>query len=278
MYFILFFKNGVDFFKPTVYIPYNRNTIPQYGNNNMKEVPVKSVKKALDLLSIIAFEDHEQNGFELTALSERLGLPINTAHNLLKTMTACGFTSQNKKSKYISGWKCRRLKHEMHLQDPKVKTLLKKELELLSTKIDESLVLTLLINGKRIPILRLQPDGQAIRVDESVMEGRSMYDFPTGKVLYVFANELQSDEITTENGDWPESQRESPEIIKHGYAEETNSNGVYTLAFPVLTSDGDLLGSLGCYAPIFRCDKQKQQTIIKSIKKSIDKITKILSD
>ena len=244
----------------------------------MKEVPVKSVKKALDLLSIIAFEDYNHNGFELTTLSERLGLPVNTAHNLLKTMTACGFTDQNEKSKYIAGWKCRRLKHEMHLQDPKIKALLKKELELLSAKIDESLVFTLLINGKRVPILNTQPDGQAIRVDDSVIEDRNLFSFPTGKVLAAFANELQKDEIIGENGEWPESKKEQSIIVKKGYAEESQKNSIYALAFPVFSNDNDLLGSLGCYAPIFRCDTKKQNIIIKEMKKTLDKISNILSD
>ena len=244
----------------------------------MKEVPVKSVKKALDLLSIIAFEDIDRNGFELTVLAERLGMPVNTAHNLLKSMAACGYIAQNAKSRYIAGWKCRRMRHDNLMRDEKVRNLLQIKLKKLSSVINEALVLTLLVNGKRMPVMRMQPDGQAIRVDESVVENKSMYSFPTGKILAAFASEQQLEEVISENGVWADSDKEKAAIMKQGFAEDTEKNSIYALAFPVFSSDGDLLGSLGCYAPAFRCDREQQQLIAAEMKKSIAEITNILAD
>ena len=60
----------------------------------MAEVPVKSVNKALDLLSILIFDDPGLKGVKLTDLAQRLKLPANTTHNLLKTMMVCGYVCQ----------------------------------------------------------------------------------------------------------------------------------------------------------------------------------------
>ena len=67
----------------------------------MSEVPVKSVKKALDLLSILIFDDPGLKGVKLTDLAQRLKLPANTTHNLLKTMVVCGIPIKLRKNELL---------------------------------------------------------------------------------------------------------------------------------------------------------------------------------
>lgn len=58
----------------------------------MSEKIVNSVKKALDILDILIFEDIDRRGISLKELSERSGIRPNTLHNILKTMKQCGFS------------------------------------------------------------------------------------------------------------------------------------------------------------------------------------------
>lgn len=65
----------------------------------MFEKIVNSVKKALDILDILIFEDIDRRGISLKELSERSGIRPNTLHNILKTMKQCGY----EQSVYDSG-------------------------------------------------------------------------------------------------------------------------------------------------------------------------------
>ena len=61
----------------------------------MGSVPVKSVKKALDLLTLVAFEDPAGEGIPLNELASAMEFPPSSARNLLKTMISCGYVAQN---------------------------------------------------------------------------------------------------------------------------------------------------------------------------------------
>mgnify|MGYP002552554999 CR=1 FL=1 len=77
------------------------------------DVPVKSLKKALDLLSVLLFQDGEEKGFAVKELGERLGLPANSVHNLLKTMAVCGYAEKNADGRYTYGPVCRQIASDL---------------------------------------------------------------------------------------------------------------------------------------------------------------------
>ena len=81
----------------------------QDSDHMNRNVPVKSLKKALDLLDVLLFEDAEEQGFEVKGLAEKLHLPANSVHNLLKTMRICGYVEKNGSGRYTFGPVCRRI-------------------------------------------------------------------------------------------------------------------------------------------------------------------------
>ena len=71
------------------------------------EVPVKAVKKALDLLSVLLFDSPQ--GARLKTLAQKQGLSVKTAHNLLKTMVYCGYVEKDGFGHYTGGYLCRKI-------------------------------------------------------------------------------------------------------------------------------------------------------------------------
>ena len=69
----------------------------------MPEAPVQSVKKAMDLLSVLAFEDPARTGVGVRDLASRMGIPANSTHNLQKTLHHYGAVSQTADRKYVVG-------------------------------------------------------------------------------------------------------------------------------------------------------------------------------
>ena len=241
----------------------------------MSNVPVKSVKKAFDLLSIVLFEDVEDRGFELSTLARKMNMPNNSAHNLLKTMSVCGYIRQLDNGRYTSGKACGYIGIINRFKSgnlPKIQTLLKK----LSEKLGESVVLTMLVDGRRVVMLRHETT-QNISINLNTMNYRSFYQYCTGRVLAAFATQEQTKEIIDRNGS-PIGTWEGIANMEDYYnaCALIRKTGVCTLvpdgkdtasfACSVIDSNGVINGALGCHAPLFRCPQKVQKKIIQELK------------
>jgi IclR family acetate operon transcriptional repressor len=240
----------------------------------MAETIVLSIKKALNIIDILVFEDFENNGIALSKLAVKTGQRTNTLHNILKTMVACGYVVQKEDGKYAAGKKCKdigdinKISPQSHLNKYITKSILE-----LSQKLGESVIFTILINGNRVPIISYEHE-QLIKVDYTFLENENIYMKDTGRVLTSFADEANLKMIIDNwgmpNNNWegitdmPTLNKNIADIRSKGYslsivADET----LVSIAIPVC---GDLLGAIGCYAPIFRCDKEKQMFMITQMK------------
>lgn len=240
----------------------------------MKNIPVKSVKKALDLLSILVFEDLGNQGIELSVLAKRLGMPNNTAHNLLKTMAHCGFVAQTETSKYIAGPKCQQIGTINELKSSRNTKMLDAQIQKLSSDVQENIVYTILAGGRRITIIHCEPEEQLIKIDSSRVDlANSIYALPTGRVLTAYASETEFQDIVAyygqPNASWPDFENDIAGIRKDGfYALTPDKPTINSYAVPVLNSQGNLLGAIGCYAPIFRCTEEHQRNIVDNLLKT----------
>jgi len=241
----------------------------------MVNIPVKSVKKALDLLSIILFEDVEDKGFELSTLARKMNMPNNSAHNLLKTMSVCGYIGQLSNGRYTSGKKCEYIGILNRFKSgnlQKVQSLLKKLVE----KLGESVVLTMLVDGQRVVIGRYETK-QRIRININTIESRSIYQYRTGCVLAAYASPEQNKEIIDRNGSpvgiWEglanmDDYYNACALIRKAGVSMLVPDGKDTASFacPVIDSSGVIRGAIGCHAPLFRCPKKVQKKIIQELK------------
>jgi IclR family acetate operon transcriptional repressor len=236
----------------------------------MKKVPVLSVKKALDMLGILAFEDVDCRGFGLSELAKKMNMAPNTAHNLLKTMMVCGFVAQNDDRKYITGPQCEQLGRVFRR-----KALADLALPLLRTlgaRLGEVVMLAVLQNGQRRIVAQVDPQ-RSIRADPGIDSTVSLYGFVTGRLLLAYASDEEWRRSIERQGlpgalwegiDTEQKLRATTDSIRRRGAcvMEKKGEGLVAFAVPVLTRQGVLVGALGCYAPAFRCPKKKGQQVL----------------
>jgi len=241
------------------------------------ETIINSVKKALNILDILAFEDFENKGIGLSDLSKMTGLKPNTLHNILRTMVICGYVQQYENLKYAAGPKCRSI-GLLNRFAPGLPLCnkIEKLLSALSKKIGEAVVFAVLVEGNRIPIVICDNDN-VIKVDYRKLEQKNIYSLVTGRVLAAFADE-NGLKLIKEKWGYPGKEwkgidndtdlNEAFRVIKeNGVAKELDRYSLFSVAVPALGDNGEI-ASIGCYAPIFRCDDNKQLQILNELKKA----------
>lgn len=237
-----------------------------------EHVPVQSVKKALDLFWILAFEDIHREGVALTDLARRMGMPTNTAHNLLTTLAACGFVAHTPAGKYTVGPRCLELEKINRITAAPAVQAVRRHVEELSRKVEEAVVFAVLCDGRRRVLWRAESN-QVVRVDAASVESPNLFSVPTGRVLAAFASGGELAQIVERYGlpgkHWDGiNSRERlnqalAEIQQQGYcAIVPDRSELASFACPVQDSAGRLIGSIGCYAPLFRCGAEKQKQIV----------------
>ncbi len=239
-------------------------------------MPVSSVKKAMELLDILAFEDVQQRGIAVSALARRRNLPVNTAHNLLKSLAACGYVGQNADGLYIAGPKCRQLGAWNRLQTPAIRSRIEPALTALGEQLNERVVLVALVDGNWSPVAQ-RDASRAVAVNPASNLPDNIYTVTTGRVLTSFCSSEDRTRIVERHGlpgkRWGHLRsaaaldRACKEIRAAGYALiERETEGYLMFAFPVLApASGRLIGALGCSAPQFRCSGNRLQQMLKQV-------------
>jgi DNA-binding IclR family transcriptional regulator len=261
---------------------YNKFIIDEIGFNinerkdKVEDTLVNSIKKAFDILDILVFEDIHNNGLSLTKLSEKTQIKTNTLHNILKTMIYCGYVEQNSNSHYLAGKRCKQIGIINRFQiTPELSTILHTALYGLNTNTNESVAFYVLANGERINYINIQSK-DIIKVDYTMLEENSIYEYPSGKILVAFCDKEELKKIIAKHGypqeywnnisDAEELEKEIMNIRKSGYINCLSSDKkIVNYAIPAFTSDGKLLGSIGLYIPAFRNDEKNDSFMLTEI-------------
>ena len=233
-------------------------------------IPIQSIDRALRALDFLAEQDLAGQGAALQAVAARLALRPSTAHNILKTLVACGYAARSDKGMYILGPRCRELTRAARL----VSDLLPAAtgvLQALAERVGESVVLVTLLHGRRQPLVRVEGN-QAIRVAPSFQEAERFFDMVTGRVLAAYASAVELQEILAVHGlpadawDGIASAAKLDQALaavrQRGWAADRPHGGqVHALAVPVLARDGTLVGALGVYLPAFRATATRSREL-----------------
>ncbi len=250
-----------------------------------KAVPVRSVKKALDLLDLVIEAELLGGTASLGALARRLKLPANTAHNLLKTLAACGYVSNPAQGLYAQGVKCRQLGRVNTLTAPAVQNALRSRLLQFATHAGEACLLTTLVNGMRVTLARADST-QAVGVSHATVEETPFFSKATGRILAAFATEEELEAIIARHGlpgtlwngisEATALQAALAKLRKRGWeCQSAPDEGLVGLACPVLTGDGHLWGALGLYAPTFRCPPVRQRKLLAELRRFASELTQL---
>jgi len=253
---------------------------------NKKTVPVMSVKKALDLLEMLLFQDVKHNGIRLSDMAAKLDIPDNTARNLLKTMIECGFVEQNAEARYIAGKKCQQIGTLNKFSSESVNNAINSALDKFIEKIDETVTFAILSDGYR-DIIAEASSQKAVKVVYEKTSSINIYSVVTGKILAAYADKDELARIIRRYGmpgehwnnikNMASLEKELQAIRKKGYCVlQVKNSETVTFAYPVLCREGRLIGSVGSYAPAFRCPQKKHGEIIKALKETALEISKVL--
>ncbi len=229
-------------------------------------VPIQSIKRALDVLDALTLQGIKGQGMSLQAVAAHLGVASPTAHNILKTMVACGYVARDAANLYRLGPRCEDLTRGAQFLDGLLEAA-RRVVHGFAETTGESVVLATLVQGRRYALLRA--DGQAlIRVSSVFEETGPFYDKVTARVLAAYASPAELALIVQLHGlpgaDWEGIATEEElaamlaRVRAAGYSEQSGDDtGVYALAVPVLSPAGKLVAALGTYLPVFRTEPDK---------------------
>ena len=241
-------------------------------NNCASRGTVKSVRKALDLLSAVLLDDPAGEGRTLSELADRIAIPRSTAHNLLRTIAASGFIEQTAALTYVAGPRSRQIGRLNRIRALPTKREIVPALCELSAQTGESAVFAAMAGGQRYRVASVDAD-QAIRVDHALVERCSIYAVPTGRVLVAWADADERGAVIERNGlpgeDWDGiRQRAALDLACERLRREghcviaSEARALVAMACPVLAPGGRIAGALGCYAPRFRCPPPTRERLL----------------
>ncbi len=257
------------------------------SESQVKKVPVRSLKKALDLLDLIIAGDLHGEATSLAELAKRMNLQSNSVHNLLKTMTACGYVQKTGHGIYVPGVKCRQLGVMNRLAAPLVLGQIQAQLKQLADQEGEACLLTVLVNGNRVELARVDST-QPIQVAHTPMANRPFFARATGRMLAATAGNLERQQILEQNGMpgplWDHIKTEEAltaaltELREQGWCQTgSRREGLVGLACPVYGPDHNAWGALGLYAPAFRCPAPRCAQLIKAMRRVASKLAPLLA-
>ncbi len=234
--------------------------------NREKPVPVRSLQKALDILDLIIEADLHEVDATLAGLARKMGMPSASAHNLIKTMLACGYVQKNGHGRYVQGVKCRQLGRLNRLEAPAVHDAVQRRLQQLTDETGEGCLLTVLMNGARVVVARVGST-HAIQVSHATIEDLPFFSRATGRALAAHATAEELEQIIARHGmpgvaweniaDMAALQSALARVREEGTCTvDTPEYGLIGLACPVAGTDGKAWGVLGLYAPAFRCSPE----------------------
>ncbi len=237
---------------------------------------IKSLAKGLALLDELAAAALTDEGMALSKLAEALSAPRNTTHNLLQTLVACGYARQDENALYYLGPKCWQMGALQQTLRGDLSRLALPALEAFTHEHHEAAVFAVLVAGRRVKLAGVDAK-QVVRVDSAQVEQTGIYGLPTGRVLLAQADEVTRRQIIAREG-WPGSRWDGIEnasqlnaacdaISASGHCRKAATNREFVaLAVPVANTSGRPVGSVGCYAPQFRCNRKDEEVILNGLR------------
>ena len=243
-----------------------------------KNIPVKSLAKALHLLDVLLFEDVEEQGFEVKILAEKLHFPANSVHNLLKTMHICGYVEKNGSGRYTFGPVCRRIAYRNYQRGDDFREKVTAVMRAAVMHLNESMVFAILDNNIWNTLVRAEPTGKIVKVNMEEMERRYLFETATGRVMFSYSSPARRSILIHENGhpetSWPDYEADSVHIRKEGFCMCMRERyGVFTYAVPVFGKTGKLIGALGVYTLPGVKNEKRNKRIIQVLNETAEKIT-----
>lgn len=239
-------------------------------------LPVKSVAKAMAVLDCIALDDAARQGVTLSALAERLGLPQNTLHGLLKTLVASGYVAQKGRGVYVAGPKCAQIGRVARFADPRIHQRVMAALHRFVDAEGEACVCSNLVNGERVTVAVVDST-HTVSVSRATIDGEPFWAKCTGRMLAACAEEAELRQIIARQGtpgpywnDIDDEQRLRAELARlreQGYSLVNDErDDLVAIACPIWRGAEPAWGTLATYAPSYRCSEERRRQLLERLK------------
>lgn len=228
---------------------------------------IQSIIKAMNIIEFLAMNPHRE--VPLKDIANALDMDHATCANIIKTLASRGYVQQSApRCGYKFGYMFYKLTGTAMVHEELTK-IAREDVEKLGRETNESAILSIIKNDKRIVLFYTSPDRELIvrtNVDKSV------YSANTGRVI--LANYTQDhlekfiirNRMPTED-EWPaiyksdnpdlEFRRRLNKIRKMGYEVDFAPNGIVGFAAP-LWRKGHVVGSVGIYLPATRLSDEQE--------------------
>lgn len=233
-------------------------------NNSLKKPLVQSLERALDILEHIASKREPERSVDV---AEELGLNVNTASNLLRTLYQRGYLAQDTGRRYILGSRCFEIgsvaDRWANLREAALPVL--KELSIVTGNLS---FLGVLDNLKLFRVAMAEGGG-AVTVSSGKGWENKAHCSATGKALLAYLGEkLIGKYLRTENMQRFTDKticsadllvKELKKVRSSGFAvcHDEASEGVSAMAVPVFDGTGRVIASLGQSFPTYFMESGK---------------------
>jgi len=248
---------------------------------------IQSVERALDILEELSRIKDKSKGIGVLELSRLLKLKSPTVHNLLKTLVYRDYVEKVKETnKYRLGANCYNLVKEELISNKLIKVAEPSILSL-NRKINESIVLAVYRQGKRLTLSRVESQ-QPLKVDVDFSVDYNIYVTATGRILLSQLEDKELKNYVKEYGfpgkkwkginDFKSLKEELTKIKKEKIVFLNKLDAQITvLAVPITGKNKDLNASLGLYLPLIRFKGKHKREVLKGLKDTAEEISSKLS-
>lgn len=241
-----------------------------------------TVERTLSILEAIATST---NGMTNSDINRRLKIPKSSASYILRVLENRGYLMRESETgKYRLGLKLLSISREM-LSHIDVRDVAKPVMESFVRKVNLSMHLAVLDNGRAVYVEKVEADG-FVKMDIWVGHRLPIHTTAIGKVLV--AQMLEKDILTIL--EMRGMERKTPKSItlpkkylaelskvrEHGFAidNEENNLGVRCVAAPIYDSNGKIIAALGTSSTTLQIDEKHLPQILEMVKHSAAKISR----
>lgn len=237
----------------------------------MSQSPLlKSLVKASEVMDLLIEQPIDGQGLGLSVIAQRMRLPLNSVHSILRTLCACGYARQVKRGQYAIGGKLLNLIPQPAPDESLLRPWMIQRLKRCASEHREAYVCSILRQGERYIFAHIHSE-HAVEINRTVLDDVPFYSKVSCRVLAAFCTRQQREQIIARQGLpgdlWPEAS--TPErleamlkaIREQGYLVLPDPvMEVVTIACPLFTRQGAFWGTVGSYAPMYRMrSKQLKQ-------------------
>ena len=219
---------------------------------------IQVLSRALQILNLLG--ENPQRTYSLSEIALSQSLDKGTCSNILRTLLSYGYVQQEAPRRgYKLGYRLYHLAGRP-VENEELSKIARKDIELLGSRLNETAMLAIIRNDRRITLYSTIPDRE-ILVRASVE--KSVYSACTGRAIIANYSPAHLEKLLIriglpEKGEWPEvTEAQHPEqalvnalteIRQKGYVLHHDANGIAGFSAP-LFKEGHVAGAVGVYMP-----------------------------